>query len=254
VPVGKTLAAARRAQGKSLVDIQNATHIMGRTLSALEAERWDDLPSPVYVKGYIQNFATALGMDPAPLLAEYAADTAGVVPKSRIERIPGRTVVPNQREVHAVPKQVWIALVVLIALIGLVVWGISALLSSDEEPPPIPPETTTPTLEPTTTVPGVSAEQAGPATTTVETDVPEGSFTLTVAVASGQASWLQIEVDGLAAYEGTLPGGQSKTYTVSDEAIVRIGKPASVTVMRDDEVVEIPLGMGTAEVRVSAQE
>ena len=252
MPVGKTLAAARRAQGKTLVDIQNATHIMGRTLSALEAERWDDLPSPVYVKGYIQNYAQALGMDPLPLLAEYAADSATGPARPRIERIPARTVVPHQREVHAVPKQVWIALVVLIALIGLVVWGVSALLSSDEEPPPIPPATTTPALE-STTVPGVPADQAGPATNTVEADAPEGGFTLTVTVASGQASWLKIEVDGLAAYEGTLPGGQTKTYTVTDEAVVRIGKPASVTVMRDDEVVEIPLGMGTAEVRVSAQ-
>lgn len=254
MPVGKTLAAERRRQNKSLVEIQTSTRIMGRLLNALEAERWEDLPSSVYVKGYIQNYAHALGIDPAPLLAEYAADREATPPRSTLERIPGRTVVPHRREVHAIPRQVWLVLVAAIAVVALLVWGISALLSTDDAPPPIPPVTPTDTIEPTSTVPGVSgAEATIPATGTASTPAPD-AFTLTVAVDAGQSSWLKIEVDGLTAYEGTLPGGQEKSYSVTDNAVVRIGKPASVTVMRDDQVVEVPLGQGTAEVRLSASE
>ena len=257
--VGKSLVAARRSQGKSLTEIVAATRIMSRMLDALEHERWDDLPAPVYVKGYIQNYATALGLDPAPFLEEYAADQQGVVPKTRLERtlesIPARPVVPQRRELHAVPRQVWIALAVALVLVGLVVWGITALLTRDDTPPPLAPVTTpTSTIETTEPVPGVTGDEA---TATPDEDaeaLPAEAFTLSVLVADGQASWLRVTVDGLVAYEGTLPGGEPKEWTVTDEAVVRIGKPASVTVMRDDTVVDVPLGQGIAEVRILAGE
>ncbi len=47
-----------------------------------------------------------------------------------------------------------------------------------------------------------------------------------------------VTVDGLKAYEGTLAGGQSKEWTVTKNAEVRIGKPSEVTVTRDGETVE----------------
>jgi len=256
VPVGKKLAAERRSQGKTLVDIQASTRIMGRLLQALEEERWDDLPSPVYVKGYIQNYAHALGIDPVPLLAEYAADQDSHSAKPRLERIPGRTVVPHQREVHEVPRRVWVALAVAVLLIALVIWGISALFGRDDTPPPIPPAgTPTSTPEPTATIPGVTGPEAEPTTVTpVPGDTVGSGFELVVTVAAGQSSWLKIDVDGLTAYEGTLPGGQEKRYAVADEAVVRIGKPASVTVTKDGQTVEVPLGQGIAEVRIAADE
>jgi cytoskeletal protein RodZ len=252
MPVGKTLAAARRAQGKTLSEIQAATRIMGRKLEALEAERWDDLPAPVYVKGYIQNYATALGLDPEPLLAEYAADTsAPTLPK--LERIPGPTIVPHRREVHTVPRQVWIILAALVLVVALGACGIAALFRRDDTPPPIPPATTT-TPETTTTVPGVSSAEASiPATDTI--DASDGvSFTLTIEVEDDTASWVRVFVDGGVEFEGTLDGGSVREYNVTDEAIVRIGKPASVTVKRDDQVIEVPLGEGIAEVRLDAGE
>lgn len=253
MPVGKTLAAARRSQNKTLVEIGAATHIMGRTLGALEDGRWDDLPSPVYVKGYIQNYAQALGIDAAPLLAEYAADLGAAAAAPKLSRIPGRTVVPQQREMHSIPRQVWILLVVAVTVIGFVIWGITMLLRTDDTPPPIPPATPN-GAEVTATVPGVTGTDVATQTAGGNVASPAEAFTLTVSVAEGQSSWLKIEVDGLTAYEGTLPGGQDKSYTVTDEATVRIGKPAAVAIRRDDETVEIPLGTGTAEVRLSAEE
>jgi len=253
VPVGKTLAAARRRQSKTLAEIQAATHIMGRTLNALEDERWDDLPSQVYVKGYIQNYAQALGIDPAPLLAEYAADLGAATAAPKLTRIPGRTIVPQQREIHSVPRQVWILLVVVVAVVGLAIWGVTVLLSGDDTPPPIPPATSESPAA-TDTVPGVTGADIVTPTIDAEGTPAAGAFTLVVSVAEGQSSWLKIEVDGLTAYEGTLPGGQQKSYSVTDEATVRIGKPAAVSVTRDGAAVEVPLGTGTAEVRLSAEE
>ncbi|MHB1323116.1 MAG: helix-turn-helix domain-containing protein [Coriobacteriia bacterium] len=151
MPVGTTLMNLRRERGKTLAELENGTKIMGRMLSALENERWDELPAPVYVKGYIQNYASVLGVDPMPLLDEYAKDISARPERTVLRKIPESTVVPNRMDVHDIPRQAWVALAAAVLVVALIVWGISALMTRDDAPPPIPPETTTtptPTIAP----------------------------------------------------------------------------------------------------------
>jgi cytoskeletal protein RodZ len=253
VPVGHTLASERRKQGRSLADVERATKIMGRMLDALEHERWEDLPATVYVKGYVQNYAQFLGMDPGPLLEEFAQDLGKTTHRTAIERIPERTVVPHRREVHELPRRLWLGIAIGVAVLALLLWIISSVARRDEEPPPVP-VTTTGTVE-TTATPGLTDPASvtpglDPATETV----PEGSFALAVQVAEGESSWLRVTVDGEVVYEGTLAGGQPREWVVADEAVVRVGKPGSVTITRDDDVVEVPMGGGIAEVTLTAGE
>lgn len=246
MPVGTTLTNLRRERGKTLSDMETSTKIMGRMLSALENERWDELPAPVYVRGYIQNYASALGVDPKPLLEEYAKDTSSVIHAEHVplRRIPERTVVPHRLDVHQIPRQAWVAVAVAVLLVALLAWGISALTTGDDEPPPIPPETTvTPDATQTGSTEGVNAGSVA---------LAEGAFEVSVEVAEGQSSWLQVTIDGLTAYEGTLPGGERKSWAVSEQAVIRAGKPAAVSVLRDGQPVTIPPSEGIAEVTLVA--
>lgn len=253
MPVGKKLAAERRSQGKALADIVSATKIMSRTLEALEDERWEELPAAPYVKGYIQSYAQALGLDARPFLEEYARDVsiAGVTSDDlTLEGIPERQVVPSRHEVHAIPTKAIAVVIGMIALVVLALWGISALAGRDDTPPPIPPETTaTPSASPTS--PPVGGSQGSASATTPES--PGGAFELTVTVAQGKSTWMRVLVDGLVAYEGTLPGGQTKSWAVSDTAVVRVEDASAVKVTRDGEPVEFPDGdAGAAELTLSA--
>ncbi|HAL29256.1 MAG TPA: hypothetical protein DCP20_00880, partial [Coriobacteriia bacterium] len=118
----------------------------------------------------------------------------------------------------------------------------------DDTPPPIAPETTA-----TPTAPGASTETTTPGAGV--TTPPEGSFTLAVVVTPGDSSWVRVLVDGLLAYEGTMPGGESKEWTVSTSAVVRAGKPEAVTITRDGVPVEMPdSGDDIAELTLSASE
>jgi cytoskeleton protein RodZ len=164
MPVGKRLADARRAQGRQLPEIERETRIMRRMLDALEAERWDDLPAPVYVKGYIQNYATVLGLDATPLLEEYAQDIGQNSSLPQLADIPERTLVPHRLELHAIPRAVWIAVLAGVLVMVLLIWGISALFR-DDELPPTPPTTTPSTSIDTSASPGVT-ETVEPPTTT----------------------------------------------------------------------------------------
>jgi cytoskeletal protein RodZ len=233
----------RRERGKTLADIEASTRIMGRMLSALENERWEELPAPVYVKGYIQNYASALGVDARPLLDEFARDISAHPEHQSLRRIPEQTVVPHRLELHDIPRQAWIAVAVAVIVVALAVWGITALLGRDETPPPIPPESTA-TPNPTNNTSQATATDPG--------DLPAGAFVLRVDVTPGQSSWLQVTVDGLVAYEGTLPGGESKKWTVADSAVVRVGKPSAVIVTRDGTPVTVPAVEGIAEVTLAA--
>ena len=251
--IGEALADERRKLGKSLHDVEDATKIRSARLEALEKEDWDRLPDPAYVKGYIISYAKYLEIDPRPLVEQFRRETGQ---RTASEQVVSREqVVAPRDQVHALP---WKAVVVAVAVLALLIfgiWGISRLISGPEEPLPIPntpeaTETVTPSVE--ETPPGVTETQTVPGQSVEET-IPAGQpFVLRVDIADGQASWLRITVDGLKAYEGTLTGPGSKEYDVTESAIVRIGRVTAVNVFRDGEPVEIPAGE-TPEITLNAE-
>ena len=69
--IGKTLREARTERGIELGEVERVTKIRARLLSALEEDRWQDLPEPVYVRGFISTYAHYLDVDAEPLLERY---------------------------------------------------------------------------------------------------------------------------------------------------------------------------------------
>ncbi len=70
-PVGETLQLARERKGVDLYRAERDTKIRLRYLSALEDSAYDDLPPPVYTKGFLRNYAIYLGLDPDELLERW---------------------------------------------------------------------------------------------------------------------------------------------------------------------------------------
>lgn len=79
--VGKTLREARRKRGIGLAEVEAATRIRTRFLSAIEAEDWDVLPGETYARGFIRTYAAYLGLDGGQLAErhrrEVGADRPG---------------------------------------------------------------------------------------------------------------------------------------------------------------------------------
>lgn len=61
--LGALLKRERERRGLSLRDVMDATKISRRNLSALEEGQVQLLPHPVYLKGYIKNYARLIGLD-----------------------------------------------------------------------------------------------------------------------------------------------------------------------------------------------
>ena len=61
--IGASLRHAREQQGLTLAEIERTTRIRERYLAALENERFEVLPGDTYAKGFVRQYAEALGLD-----------------------------------------------------------------------------------------------------------------------------------------------------------------------------------------------
>lgn len=116
---GEVLRRHREAQGYEPGDVAKRLHLPVRMVEALEEDRYQDLPEPPYVQGYIGAYARFLDLDAAPLIATYQERTHPQDPAIFSSRVPSG--VPTQRIVF-----VWGSVAVAGLLVALLVfWWLS---------------------------------------------------------------------------------------------------------------------------------
>lgn len=69
---GAFLRRVRESQGLELSEIARMTKIAASHLVALEEEKWEDLPAPVYARGFVRELAKVLKLDPMQVDRTYA--------------------------------------------------------------------------------------------------------------------------------------------------------------------------------------
>jgi transcriptional regulator with XRE-family HTH domain len=80
---GQKLKAAREALGKTTSELAKITRITTQQLEGLEADDYDRIPAPMYVRGFMKLYAHELGLDPEPLLEGYEAIRTGEFPNKK---------------------------------------------------------------------------------------------------------------------------------------------------------------------------
>ncbi|MCK9873382.1 helix-turn-helix domain-containing protein, partial [Nocardiopsis dassonvillei] len=98
--IGQTLSAARVAAGYTVADLSIRTRIREPVLTAIEQEDFFSCGGDFYARGHIRGICRTLGLDPAPLLAEYDREHAS-------RAIPA--FVPPQRHPASVPEAARVA-------------------------------------------------------------------------------------------------------------------------------------------------
>lgn len=228
--IGETLRAARRRQGRSLSDAAAETRVRETYLAALEEEEFAALGGSVYVKGFLRSYARFLGLDPEPLIDAYRTDHERQDERLALsEQRPVATAAPSPRSSPAViVVAAGVALLVL-AAIGMLIDGGDDPEAERSAPPPVPtgpdsqeeegevprepsPAETSPTVEPTPTVPPL---------------VEGVEVVLTV---TGTVSWMRVQVDGETVIEGERANGFTETFSGEEEVVLRIGDASAVAV------------------------
>ena len=68
---GEQLRSAREAAGTSVHEIATHMHLDSRVILALEADDYDQLPAPTFVRGYLRGYARLLDLDPEPIVRAF---------------------------------------------------------------------------------------------------------------------------------------------------------------------------------------
>jgi Helix-turn-helix domain/RodZ C-terminal domain len=217
--IGSSLREARLRQELDFPELEERTKIRPKYLRALEDERFDILPAPTYVRGFLRSYAEALGLDGQPFVDEYNSrftvgeDDAPL----RARRVP-----PPRRDRG--PRESRIAAVALVAIAIATALVIAAWKFGGPEGEKVP-----------------GLESGSP--TTSSTLRPKGTARLVVR-ASGGSSWMEVRETSAAGellYGGTLEEGQRKEFEGKSLQLA-LAKPQNVVVRLNGNPVELPRG------------
>ncbi|HSC14944.1 MAG TPA: helix-turn-helix domain-containing protein, partial [Gammaproteobacteria bacterium] len=114
--LGERLRAARLNQDLTVEQLSTELRIEAKQLHALEDNRFEQIGVPVFIKGYLKQYGTRLGLDVADLLALYYKQTT----LADVQIQPSRTIkLHDDRQITA-----WAlaAIVLLLVIGGLAAW------------------------------------------------------------------------------------------------------------------------------------
>jgi cytoskeletal protein RodZ len=134
ISFGNWLRRQRELREISLREIADVTKISIRYLEALEQDRFDVLPAPVFAKGFLREYARYVGLDPDEVVNSYLTAQATVEP----EEIPE---VRGSQQAHGRLERTSGLLLTgaVVALLGIVGGLAYFLEQSQEEAEPDPP-------------------------------------------------------------------------------------------------------------------
>lgn len=217
--IGSSLREARLRQNLDFPELEERTKIRPKYLRALEDERFDILPAPTYVRGFLRSYAEALGLDGQPFVDEYSSRfTVGEEDAPlRARRVP-----PPRRDRG--PRESRMAALALAAIAVATALVIAAWKFGGPEDENVPGLVTSP---------GVSVGAAK----------ASGTAKLVVRATAG-SSWMEVRAAtpaGKLLYSGTLEQGQQKSF--QGRALqLALAEPENVVVRVNGRRARLPAG------------
>lgn len=226
--IGATLREARIRKGLELADCEQATRIRSRYLRALEEERFDAIPAPVYVRSFLRTYAELLEVDADLLLDEY---TFRFEPEPAVREHEVRPLPPKRPRRRMPGGQLsWVALGGVLAVVALVWVGAgseerAAIPLPPSEPAgapaaPAPPPAPVAPVAPTTPAPTPLAPLA-PAP-----QPPPRGVVLALTGAGESGSYVEVRrkgPQGEPVWTGTLLPGISRRFADPTALWIRVG-------------------------------
>lgn len=186
---GEWLRRQREMREISLRDIADRTKISRRYLEAMEADRFDLLPAPIFAKGFLREYARYVGLSPDDVVNHYLSvhhpEQLVADPKedTRVRTRP-KQVDPGQPPVRRNWSQglaLAVAGLVLLVLIAVAAWFADR---KRDEPPP------------DTQSPPIAAPPPAPVALPTPAPPPEPSAPIEVAMEFSAECWVDALIDG----------------------------------------------------------
>ncbi|MEA3329033.1 MAG: DUF4115 domain-containing protein [Candidatus Omnitrophota bacterium] len=222
--IGKYLKKARQKKGVSLLEAANQTRIHHSVLENMESGNFENLPSPMYVKGFLKRYAEYLGVESTPLIDKYLSTH----PKDpqQILTLKGEKISPDFLTKFAVPAMIAGVLIVIF----LIAFSIIKLLPLHRPDAP-PVKAATAEIE--------TKEPSPVAVVSQKKNIISKPGPLTLQAIAKDDLWLEVRCDGNLLFQGMLAKGSVETWKADTKFRLSIGNAGALSLSLNDE----PLGI-----------
>jgi cytoskeletal protein RodZ len=223
--LGAQLWLKRQEQGLSLDTVAAKTRIQRRILHAIEHAQLDELPEPIYIQGFIKQYADALGLNGSELSSTFPIGDRWLSIKPAWSKLSATQL----RPIHLYLLYIFIIICTVKAL-SYTLSGSELqasrsqtqkqiFVSSDSKRDQI-------LLNQSEKLKSVSAR--GSADTEIIKPVR-------ISVTLKAQSWIRVVADGKTQFEGLLPEGTQRTWVAKEQLTVRAGNAGGVLLTFNQE-------------------
>lgn len=228
--IGAQLRQQRLGLGLAIEDIARETRIASRYLEAIEADDFERLPSLVFTRNFVRQFALFLKLDPEPLLAQLPTQDEATVKLPDPPARP-RSAYHRDRQIRsALTAAAWL---LVAAGAGAAWFHYNHSASTSTRAPYITPNLSEKPV----------AEQNTP-----ESTRPAVLHSVQVVITAHQSAWVEMSADGKAAFTGMLKADEMKEIAADEQVKLVAGNAGALTILLNGKTLE-PLGP-VGEVRV----
>lgn len=224
--IGETLISARHARGLAVEDVAEATRIRATVIRAIEAEDFGPCGGAVYARGHLRSIAGVLGLDGAPLVAEFDREHGWAPAPMTMPGFDRATAASAERR-----RPNWTAAMAVALIVVCVAAGFHLVRSSGGRPGTItlpaltgspspsarasakPPTRPSPPARP----PKDAIALVDPSMVTVQIRIPTDK------------SWVSVtNASGTRLFQGVLPAGTSRVFRDAKQLRLILGNAGAV--------------------------
>lgn len=202
--IGSVLKEARLRRGQTLDVVHQHTRIPKKLLEALETNRFDDFPAPVYLRGFLKGYCDHLDVDFEPLWSKIAPPKPAEVKKDEEPQKEAPRPLPVQQP-NLLP---WVVVGGFLAVGGL--------FFALKEDGPSAPKVQPPAPKPPAAIAPIQKTE---------------KMKLKV-VFKGDA-WVRLHADGQLRFEGRAPAGFTQEWAAMDSFTIRTSESQNVGLTLD---------------------
>lgn len=240
---GRMLREARERAGLRVEEVEARCHVRASFLRAIEEDRYELLPGPVYARGFVKLYAAVVGLDPSQVL-DAAGPIARAWPRARppgMVRRPSAWWTTDPLLESMEPKRRLRSLAAAASVMVLLAVAGGWLLSRTTGAPHRPASGIVPSvLQPVAEEPPAADRPPTPVAIPPEDSLSSsGSASTPAAAASGQRRielvlsvvercWIEVYADGQRVESRTVNPGERLSFAAQDGMTVRLGNAEGV--------------------------
>jgi cytoskeletal protein RodZ len=219
VSIGESLAEGRRQAGLTITQVSQRTRIRESIVRAMEQGDFSACGGDFYARGHIRSIATAVGMDPAPLIHEYdeTHEPPGSISAAEVFE-------PSKPIKISEPRSFGLGKVMIGALLIVIGFAAYHLVSSNSHHNPTAAGFASAADRATAKARPTASAVPAPKVRTVA-----ATPTSVLMITTIENCWVEItRTNGTVIYDATIQAGNTMRWTERQKVYIQLGNPGGV--------------------------